>query len=66
MHDAFLERLAPKLGRELAPGTRIVAHDFPLPGWAPARVVEFEDAEKAATVYVARTSLFLYVVPPRS
>ncbi|NPA23234.1 MAG: SAM-dependent methyltransferase, partial [Crenarchaeota archaeon] len=27
------ERLRPKLERELRPGTRVVSHDFEVPGW---------------------------------
>jgi len=29
------ERLRPKLERELRPGTRVVSHDFEVPGWRP-------------------------------
>ena len=32
------ERLRPKLEAELKPGTRIVSHDFKVPGWKPAGV----------------------------
>jgi ribosomal protein L11 methylase PrmA len=35
------ERLAPKLRRELRPGTRIVSHRFGLGDWPPERRVEF-------------------------
>lgn len=60
----FLERLAPKLRAELRPRTRVVAHDFPLPGWTPERTLEFDDPEKAATVFIARTAVYLYAVAP--
>jgi cyclopropane fatty-acyl-phospholipid synthase-like methyltransferase len=30
------ERLRPKLEAELKPGTRIVSHDFKVPGWKPS------------------------------
>jgi cyclopropane fatty-acyl-phospholipid synthase-like methyltransferase len=29
-------RLEPKLSKELAPGSRVVSHQFPIPGWTPA------------------------------
>ena len=38
------ERLRPKLERELRPGTRVVTHDFEVPGWRPVVVEEiYED-----------------------
>jgi SAM-dependent methyltransferase len=33
-------KLRPKLERELHSGTRIVCHDFQIPGWDPEKVVE--------------------------
>jgi SAM-dependent methyltransferase len=47
-------RLERKLGQELAPGTRIVSHQFPIPGWTPAARArpDFSD-------------LYLYRVLPR-
>ena len=48
-------RLEGKLKRELQPGTRVVSHQFPIAGWAPARRVTTEDG----------TDLFLWTVPPR-
>ena len=47
-------RLAPKLRRELRPGTRIVSHQFAIEGWAPNTVVHLDDV---------RTDLFLWIVP---
>lgn len=32
-----MARLAPRLRREVAPGTRIIANLFPLPEWTPAK-----------------------------
>ncbi|MEK7541256.1 MAG: hypothetical protein AAB533_00155 [Patescibacteria group bacterium] len=32
-----MERLAPRIRREAAPGTRVVVHRFPLPGWTPVK-----------------------------
>jgi precorrin-6B methylase 2 len=60
----MMERLGPKLLAELAPGTRVVAHDFPLATWPAAQVLDFDDPEKEAAVFSAKTQLFLYVVPP--
>lgn len=34
------EKLRPKLDRELRPGTRIVCHDFHVPGWDAEKIVE--------------------------
>lgn len=47
-------RLEPKLLRELRPGTRIVAHQFPLGTWAPERTVRVDGEE-----------IFLWTVPSR-
>jgi len=37
------EMLRPKFERELRNGTRIVSHEFRIPGWKPERVVEVRD-----------------------
>jgi SAM-dependent methyltransferase len=58
----LLERLLPKLRAELAPGTRVVSHDFPFIGWPPDRVVEFDSPEKASLMLNAQAQLFYYVV----
>jgi ubiquinone/menaquinone biosynthesis C-methylase UbiE len=34
------ERLRPKLEAELKPGTRVVSHDFKVPGWKPVGVYD--------------------------
>jgi cyclopropane fatty-acyl-phospholipid synthase-like methyltransferase len=47
-------RLAPKLLRELRPGSRIVAHQFPLGQWAPEQTLRVDGEE-----------IFLWTVPPR-
>jgi SAM-dependent methyltransferase len=47
-------RLEPKLRRELRPGTRIVAHQFPIGEWAPERTERVDGEE-----------IFLWTVPPR-
>lgn len=33
-----MERLRPRFEEQLAPGTRIVSHWHPIPGWSPAAV----------------------------
>jgi tRNA G37 N-methylase Trm5 len=45
--------LRPKLERELKPGSRVVAHDFPVPGWAPKKViyVRFKDGVHKIYLY---------------
>lgn len=58
----LLERLLPKLRAELAPGARIVSHDYPLDPWPADRTLEFDVPEKAAVMLSPRTQLFLYVV----
>jgi SAM-dependent methyltransferase len=58
----LLEQLLPKLRAELAPGTRVVSHDYPFEGWQADRVVEFDSPEKASLMLEARAQLFLYVV----
>ena len=62
----LLERLRPKLRAELAPGVRIVSHDFPLESWPAEKTLEFDSPEKAALMLSAQTSLFLYRVPARA
>jgi len=49
---AVLERLRPRLLGDLAPGTRIVSHSFPLRNWKPDQKLEVE----------GRT-LYLFTVP---
>ena len=34
------ERLRPKLESELKPGSRVVSHDFKVPGWKPSAVYD--------------------------
>jgi len=60
----LLEQLLPKLRAELAPGVRIVSHDYPLVPWLPERTLEFDVPEKAAVMLNPQTQLFLYRVRP--
>jgi SAM-dependent methyltransferase len=50
-------QLRPVLERQLRPGTRIVSHDFPVPGWASRRIETVKDHGGAAH------TLYLYVRP---
>lgn len=61
----FVTRLVPKLRAELAPGARVVSHDYPLEPWPPDRTLSFDVAEKVAITGTTRTVLYLYVVPAR-
>lgn len=44
-------RLRPKL-RQLAPGRRVVSHQFDMGDWPPQRVVALPDSEEESTVYL--------------
>ncbi|NPA70089.1 MAG: SAM-dependent methyltransferase [Crenarchaeota archaeon] len=46
------ERLRPKLERELRPGTRVVSHDFEVPGWRPVKVVKVRGPNREHTLYL--------------
>ena len=35
----MLEELAPVLERQMKPGSRLVSHDYPMPGWMPAKTL---------------------------
>lgn len=48
---SLMRTLEPKL-RALKPGTRIVSHQFPIPGWQPDRRIKVDEAE-----------LLLWIVP---
>jgi hypothetical protein len=61
----YVTRLVPKLRAELAPGARIVAHDYPLSPWPPDKTLVFDVPEKEAISGTPRTVLYYYVVPAR-
>jgi SAM-dependent methyltransferase len=61
----IMDRVGQKLRAELAPGTRVVVHDFPLPGWRIDRVTSFDVPEKRDYTFNERATLYLYTVPPR-
>jgi Ribosomal protein L11 methylase len=51
------EKLRSKLERELKPGSRVVSHDFEIPGWVPTKVEEVYDSGRTHKIY-------LYTIPP--
>jgi len=58
--------LKDKLLTELAPGTRILSHDYPLSGWIPETYRQFDLQDKVAISGVTTTLIYLYVVPARA
>jgi SAM-dependent methyltransferase len=56
-------QLVPRLRAELAAGTRIVAHDYPLEPWRPDKTLIFDVPEKVNINGMTETKLFYYVVP---
>jgi SAM-dependent methyltransferase len=61
----IMDRVAAKLRAELAPGTRVVTHDYVLPGWPVERVRVVEAPEKDEIAGSRRASIYLFAVPPR-
>lgn len=60
-----MDRLQRKLLAELAPGTRVVSHDYPLRSWTAERIVALDVPEKADYTGRRSTALYLYIVPAR-
>jgi SAM-dependent methyltransferase len=54
LSTSVLRQLEPKLRSELRPGTRIVSHQFWIPGWPPEKTIRVDASE-----------LFLLRVPQR-
>jgi ubiquinone/menaquinone biosynthesis C-methylase UbiE len=61
-----MNRLEEKLLADLAPGTRVVSHDYPFRGWRAERVVTLDVPEKNDYTGRRSTSLYLYSVPARA
>lgn len=59
----FMEKLRPKLLRELRPGARIVAHDYYMSEWHPDRHIELTVPEKKAANGTDKAYLYLWTVP---
>ncbi len=61
----MMQNLQAKFIRELKPGTRIVAHDFPFADWKPDHSVSVDVPEKYGTAGQWKSTLFQWVVPAR-
>lgn len=59
----MVNRLKDKLLAELQPGARVLSHDYPIEGWDYQRFVQSQRDDKIPVTGVARTNLYLYVVP---
>ena len=44
LSPSIMKLLMPRL-RALKPGTRIVSHQFPMPGWTPDRTIKVDESE---------------------
>lgn len=65
LFPTIMPRVAAKLA-ELAPGARVVSHDFPLPGWRPQRIATIDAPGKRDHMGTSIATLYLYVVPQRT
>jgi hypothetical protein len=59
----FMEKLRPKLLKELRPGTRIVAHDYHMGDWYPDRQFSMTVPEKIKANGTDKAYLYLWIVP---
>jgi len=59
----MMERLRPKLLKELTPGTRIVSHDFDFGEWKPDRSVDVQTPEKYDITGSWTSTVHLWTVP---
>lgn len=59
----MMERLRPKLLKELKPGARIVSHDFDLGEWRPDRSVDVQTSEKYDISGSWTSTVYLWTVP---
>lgn len=53
LYSELLEKIRPKLERELAPGTLVVSNVFDIPGWHPEAVHKLYDSQ-CPQIYVYR------------
>jgi len=58
----LMDKLEPKLLQELRPGTRIVSHAFPMPGWKPDRKATMRIAQRHQG-QGDESRIFLWLVP---
>ncbi len=61
----LMKQLEPRFLGELAPGARIVAHDFSFGDWKPDREMVVDVKEKYGSVGTWKSTLFLWTVPAR-
>ncbi len=66
LFPGIMGRVADKLKAELAPGTRVVSHDFPFPDWTPDRISTVAAPEKNDYTGRGDAVLMLYTVPVRA
>ena len=59
----FMQKLRSKVLTELKPGTRVVAHDYPIDEWHPDRVVTLTVPEKIEANGTDKAYLYLWIVP---
>jgi len=52
LSDSVNTRLAPKLRRELNPGTRVVSLDYALPGWLPEKELRVKGGGLERTIFL--------------
>jgi SAM-dependent methyltransferase len=62
----IMDRVAAKLAAELKPGTRVVTHDYVLPGWKVDRVRVIDAPEKNDTTGMRQATIYLFTAPGRS
>jgi len=46
------EKVKPKLEKELRSGSRVVSHDFTMPGWKPAKIDRVQENYRTHTIYL--------------
>ena len=66
LFPGIMARVGAKLRAELAPGTRVVSHDFPFPDWTPDRVSTVATPEKKDYTGRDDAVILLYTVPART
>ena len=61
----IMDRLRKKLLAELAPGTRVVSHDYIFPSWPTDRVLSLDVPDKSDYTGRRNTAVYLYSIPAR-
>ena len=46
------EKVRPKLEKELRAGSRVVSHDFTMPGWKPTKIDRVQENYRTHTIYL--------------